>query len=74
MPSDAQKRGFRVAAPGGTAIRMRDMAAIRWYESRGIAFRVQEFPWTGRRGVFTTDPDGNTVEPVAATGKGPQPR
>ncbi|RMF37348.1 MAG: hypothetical protein D6754_09710 [Alphaproteobacteria bacterium] len=74
MPSDAQKRGFRVAAPGEIAIRVRDMATTRWYERRGIAFRVQEFPWIGWRGVFTTDPDGNTVEPVAATGKGPQPR
>ncbi|MEL6680398.1 MAG: hypothetical protein AAFQ51_16965, partial [Pseudomonadota bacterium] len=46
-------------------------AAIRWYETRDQPYRIEEFPWIGWRGVFTTDPDGNTVELVAATGEGP---
>lgn len=40
-------------------------AAVHWYERLGIAHRVQVFPWIGWRGVFTTDPEGNTVELVA---------
>jgi len=47
-------------------------AAMRWYDSLGQPYNVQDFDWIGWRGVFTTDPDGNTVELVAATGKGPQ--
>ncbi|MEL7414493.1 MAG: VOC family protein [Pseudomonadota bacterium] len=46
-------------------------AAIRWYENLHQPYRIEEFPWIGWRGVFTTDPDGNTVELVAATGEGP---
>ena len=40
-------------------------AAVRWYEQMAIEHRIQEFPWVGWRGVFTTDPEGNTVELVA---------
>lgn len=40
-------------------------AAIKWYEAKGIACRVQTFPWIGWRGVFVNDPEGNTVELVA---------
>lgn len=40
-------------------------AAVRWYERLGIAHRIQAFPWVGWRGIFTTDPEGNTVELVA---------
>lgn len=40
-------------------------AAINWYEAKGIACRVQTFPWIGWRGVFVNDPEGNTVELVA---------
>lgn len=40
-------------------------AAMRWYERNGIAYRVEEFGWVGWRGVFTEDPEGNTVELVA---------
>jgi catechol 2,3-dioxygenase-like lactoylglutathione lyase family enzyme len=47
-------------------------AAMRWYDSLKQPYNVQEFDWIGWRGVFTTDPDGNTVELVAATGRGPK--
>jgi len=39
--------------------------AIAWYRAKGIEHTVQEFAWIGWRGVFTTDPEGNTVELVA---------
>ena len=41
-------------------------AAARWLRERGHGASVQHFDWTGWRGVFTRDPDGNTVELVAA--------
>ncbi|MCU4652155.1 VOC family protein [Roseibacterium sp. SDUM158016] len=40
-------------------------AAMRWYEANGIPYRVEHFGWIGWRGVFTQDPEGNTVELVA---------
>ncbi|MCC1491130.1 VOC family protein [Cognatishimia sp. F0-27] len=40
-------------------------AVMDWYRARGIPFSVQEFDWIGWRGIFTRDPDGNTVELVA---------
>ena len=39
--------------------------AVAWYEHKGIDYRIQEFAWIGWRGVFTSDPEGNTVELVA---------
>lgn len=39
--------------------------AVEWYHSNGIEYNIQEFAWIGWRGVFTTDPEGNTVELVA---------
>ncbi|MEM7268016.1 MAG: VOC family protein [Pseudomonadota bacterium] len=45
-------------------------AAMDWYESQGLSYKVQDFGWIGWRGVFTTDPEGNTVELVAKIGKG----
>jgi len=36
-----------------------------WYDSLGIEYRVQVFDWIGWRGIFTMDPEGNTVELVA---------
>jgi len=45
-------------------------AAIAWYERQGLAYSVQDFDWIGWRGVFTADPEGNTVELVAKTGPG----
>lgn len=40
-------------------------AVIAWYEHLGLACSVEVFDWIGWRGVFTSDPDGNTVELVA---------
>lgn len=40
-------------------------AAIAWYKKLGLETRVETFDWVGWRGVFTFDPDGNTVELVA---------
>ncbi|MBX2856128.1 MAG: VOC family protein [Rhodobacteraceae bacterium] len=44
--------------------------AIAWYDHLGQPYRIQQFDWIGWRGVFTSDPDGNTVELVAAAPKG----
>ncbi|MDV4145325.1 VOC family protein [Shimia sp. FJ5] len=40
-------------------------AVMAWYESLGQEYNVEYFDWVGWRGVFTFDPDGNTVELVA---------
>ncbi|MGB8621264.1 MAG: VOC family protein [Paracoccaceae bacterium] len=40
-------------------------AVIAWYERLGLEYHVETFDWVGWRGVFTFDPDGNTVERVA---------
>jgi len=40
-------------------------AMIRWYGEIGRPFRVEHFGWAGWRGIFTEDPEGNTVELVA---------
>ena len=48
-----------------TVDRSEQDAAVRWYERLALEHHVQEFPWIGWRGVFTTDPEGNTVELVA---------
>lgn len=42
-----------------------DDAAV-WLEQQGFEAKFQRFPWAGWRGLFTRDPDGNTVELVAA--------
>ena len=34
-------------------------------DEKGVEYSVQEFGWIGWRGVFVTDPEGNTVEFVA---------
>lgn len=41
-------------------------AAIAWYDRVGQPYRIEHFDWIGWRGVFTEDPEGNTVELVAA--------
>ncbi|MEM8790417.1 MAG: VOC family protein [Pseudomonadota bacterium] len=41
-------------------------AVMRWYDSIGQDYRVEHFKWIGWRGIFTEDPEGNTVELVAA--------
>lgn len=40
-------------------------AAMRWYDNLNQPYRVEHFGWVGWRGVFTSDPEGNTVELVA---------
>ena len=40
-------------------------AVMAWYDRQGIDYSVQHFGWIGWRGVFTKDPEGNTVELVA---------
>jgi catechol 2,3-dioxygenase-like lactoylglutathione lyase family enzyme len=40
-------------------------AVMDWYEARGLKYNVEVFDWAGWRGVFTQDPDGNSVEMVA---------
>lgn len=40
-------------------------AVMAWYDDLGRDYRVETFDWVGWRGVFTFDPDGNTVELVA---------
>jgi len=40
-------------------------AAVAWLTACGAPVEVEEFPWIGWRGVFTRDPEGNTVELVA---------
>ena len=39
--------------------------AITWYEQLGQPYKIEHFEWVGWRGVFTEDPDGNTIELVA---------
>lgn len=39
--------------------------AIAFYQAKGVEYVEQVFDWIGWRGVFTKDPDGNTVELVA---------
>ena len=41
-------------------------AAADWLTQQGFDAKFQRFPWAGWRGLFTRDPDGNTVELVAA--------
>ena len=45
-------------------------AAKAWLEVRGLPAKFQDFDWVGWRGLFTRDPDGNTVELVAAVPDG----
>jgi catechol 2,3-dioxygenase-like lactoylglutathione lyase family enzyme len=40
-------------------------AVMEWYDQIGQPYRVEHFGWIGWRGVFTQDPEGNTVELVA---------
>jgi len=40
-------------------------AVMRWYDHLGQPYRVEHFGWIGWRGIFTQDPEGNTVEMVA---------
>lgn len=40
-------------------------AVMRWYEKIDQPYTVEHFDWIGWRGIFTKDPEGNTVELVA---------
>lgn len=40
-------------------------AVIDWYEKIGQPYRIEKFGWIGWQGIFTSDPEGNTVELVA---------
>lgn len=40
-------------------------AVMRWYDKISQPYRVEQFGWIGWRGIFTEDPEGNTVELVA---------
>jgi catechol 2,3-dioxygenase-like lactoylglutathione lyase family enzyme len=41
-----------------------------WLAEQGCPTHYETFPWIGWRGLFTRDPDGNTVELVAHVGPG----
>jgi catechol 2,3-dioxygenase-like lactoylglutathione lyase family enzyme len=41
-------------------------AVMDWYDRIGQNYNIEVFEWVGWRGVFTRDPDGNTVELVAS--------
>lgn len=45
--------------------RRQQAAAERWFEASGLDWHVEEFGWIGWRGLFTKDPEGNTVELVS---------
>ena len=40
-------------------------AVMDWYDKLDQPYSVQHFGWIGWRGIFTQDPEGNTVELVA---------
>ncbi len=40
-------------------------AVIAFFQRIGQPYRVETFGWIGWQGIFTTDPDGNSVELVA---------
>ena len=40
-------------------------AVKAWYDEIGQPYNVQTFGWIGWQGIFTQDPEGNTVELVA---------
>ncbi len=66
--SDAAPQAGRAASLHHLALSLpfdeQDRAMV-WFQQNGVAYRVQEFDWVGWRGVFVTDPEGNTVELVA---------
>lgn len=41
-------------------------AAQKWFERQEIPSRLEVFDWIGWQGLFVQDPEGNTVELVAA--------
>lgn len=62
-------------APGGGSslhhlaltVRHDDLARARaWYHENGVATHEASHPWIGWDSVYVSDPEGNTVELVAA--------
>ncbi len=48
-------------------VRHEDLGPARaWYRENGIATREASHPWIGWDSVYVSDPEGNTVELVAA--------
>ena len=48
-------------------VRPEDLApAVTWYRANGLEPRTAEHPWVGWDSVYVQDPEGNTVELVAA--------
>lgn len=45
--------------------------ALEWYRAHGLEPTTAEHGWIGWSSVYVSDPEGNTVELVAATGRGP---
>ena len=44
-----------------------ERGALReWFDQHNITYRVQNFDWIGWEGTFIEDPEGNTIEFVAA--------
>ncbi|MDH3666662.1 MAG: VOC family protein [Paracoccaceae bacterium] len=51
-------------------VRHEDLApASAWYRDNRIATRVEPHPWIGWDSIYVSDPEGNTVELVAAIPK-----
>ena len=74
---DAQDRGSPATGEGSslhhialTIDAAEQDGAIDWLGRHDLPCRVEDFPWIGWRGVFTQDPEGNTVELVAKIGPG----
>lgn len=45
-----------------------DQPAIEgWLKRNDVAYQIQAFDWIGWRGIFVSDPEGNTVEFVAGS-------
>lgn len=40
-------------------------AVAEWYNKIGQPYHIEDFGWVGWRGLFTRDPENNTVELVA---------
>jgi len=62
-----------ISGPGSSlhhlalTVRAEDLApAVEWYRAHGLEPRTDEHKWVGWSSVYVTDPEGNTVELVAA--------
>lgn len=71
-PSDAHRPGAPVTGAGSSLHHLalslpasEQAAVLAWYDQLGQPYKVELFNWIGWRGIFTQDPEGNTVELVA---------